>query len=143
MTNLLSRPEYERWLYAVPDTYASVQSSTLRFFTTSATTCVVAGTVFFYDGHELRVSELVDFAAGEILDYGYEVWLGGEKLYWYDPQPHPDDATLAVTYPHHKHVPPDIKHHRVPAPELSFNRSNLPHLIEEIERSLSPGSTSS
>jgi hypothetical protein len=35
--------------------------------------------------------------------------------------------------PHHKHVPPDIKHHRVPAPQLRFDRSNLPFLIEEIE----------
>jgi hypothetical protein len=31
-------------------------------------------------------------------------------------------------------VLPDIKHHRVPAPELSFTRPNLPFLIEEIER---------
>jgi len=35
-----------------------------------------------------------------------------------------------------KHVPPDIKHHRVPAPELSFTRPNLPVLIAEIERDL-------
>jgi len=27
-----------------------------------------------------------------------------------------------------------IKHHRVPAPELSFTRPNLPVLIAEIER---------
>jgi hypothetical protein len=30
----------------------------------------------------------------------------------------------------------DIKHHRIPAPELSFTRPNLPVLIEEIERLL-------
>lgn len=136
MTYLLSRPDYERWLYAIPATYASVQMSTLRFFTTSATAAVVMGTVVFRSGHELRVSELVDFAAGEILDYGYEVWLGSEKLYWYDPQPHPDDPALTSTYPHHKHIPPDIKHHRIPAPELSFDRPNLPLLIEEVEHSL-------
>ena len=81
MTNLLSRPDYERRLYAVPDTYPSVRSSTLRFFTTSATTGIVLGTVFFHSGHELHVSELVDFAAGDILDYGYEIWRGGEKLW--------------------------------------------------------------
>jgi hypothetical protein len=79
---------------------------------------------------------LVDFAAGEILDYGYEVWRSGEKLYWYDPQPHPGDPTLASTDPHHKHIPPDIKHHRIPAPGLSFDRPNLPLLIEEIAASL-------
>jgi hypothetical protein len=136
MTLLLSRPEYERWLYAIPETYPSVRSSTVRFFTTSSTTSVVAGTVFFRSGHELRVSELVDHAAGEILDYGYEVCLGEEKLYWYDPQPHPTDSSLTSTYPHHKHVPPDIKHNRIPAPELSFVRPNLPLLIEEIARGL-------
>ncbi len=70
--------------------------------------------------------------------YGYEVWRGSEKLYWYDSQPHPADASLASTDPHHKHIPPDIKHHRVPAPGLSFNRPNLPFLIEEIESGLPP-----
>ncbi|MEA3396992.1 MAG: DUF6516 family protein [Chloroflexota bacterium] len=139
MTYLLSRPDYEQWLYAIPDTYASVRSSTVRFYTTSATTGVVQGTIFFHSGHELRVTELVDFAVGDILDYGYEVWQGGEKLYWYDPQPHPDDPTLASTYPHHKHIPPDIKHNRVPAPDLSFTQPNLPLLIEEIERELIEG----
>jgi len=32
--------------------------------------------------------------------------------------------------------PPDINHHRIPAPDLSFTRPNLPLLIEEIEREL-------
>ncbi len=134
MTDLLSRPDYERWLYAIPATFASVHSSTLRFFTTSATTGVVQGIIFFHSGHELRISELIDFAAGDILDYGYEVWWGGEKLYWYDPQPHPDDPALASTHPHHRHIPPDIKHHRIPAPEISFTQPNLPFLIREIEK---------
>lgn len=134
MTLLLTRPEYEQWLYAIPDTYTSVRSSTLHFFTASATAGVVQGVIFFHSGHELHVSELVDFAVGDILDYGYEVWQSGEKLYWYDPQPHPDDPTLASTHPHHKHVPPDIKHHRVPAPDLSFTKPNLPFLIQEVER---------
>lgn len=47
---------------------------------------------------------------------------------------------LASTYPHHKHVLPDpaagsgqsIKHNRIPAPAISFERPNLPALIEEI-----------
>jgi hypothetical protein len=41
---------------------------------------------------------------------------------------------LASAHPHHKHVPPDIKRHRISAPGLSFIRPNLPFLIEEIER---------
>ena len=42
-------------------------------------------------------------------------------------------CSLPETYPHHKHVPPDLKHHRIPTAELSFTRPNLPFLIGEIE----------
>lgn len=59
-----------------------------------------------------------------------------EKLYWYDSWPHPNDPTLAATFPHHKHISPDIKHHRIPARDLSFTKANLPALIVEIERDL-------
>ena len=68
--------------------------------------------------------------------YSYEVWQGSEKLYWYDSQPHPGDPSLAATDPHHKHIPPDIKNHRLPAPDLSFTWPNLPFLIREIEQVL-------
>lgn len=47
-----------------------------------------------------------------------------------------NDPSLASTDPHHKHVPPEIKRHRIPAPDLSFTRPNLPFLIEEIEHEL-------
>jgi hypothetical protein len=49
-----------------------------------------------------------------------------DRLYWYNSFPHPNDASLAATDPHHKHVPPDIKHHRVPTSELSFTKPNRP-----------------
>jgi Family of unknown function (DUF6516) len=74
-----------------------------------------------------------DFAAGLITSYSYEVYRGDERLYWYDDFPHPEDLTLAATFPHHKHVPPDIKHHRIPAPDISFTHPNLPGLLREIE----------
>jgi hypothetical protein len=50
--------------------------------------------------------------------------------------PHPDQPALASTHPHHKHVPPEIKHHRIAAPGLRFDVPNLPLLIEEVERQL-------
>jgi len=75
----------------------------------------------------------INFLTGRIRDYGYEVYHGDEKLYWYDCWPHPDNPLLASTHPHHKHIPPDIKHHRIPAPNLSFTNPNLPALIREIE----------
>ncbi len=40
---------------------------------------------------------------------GYEVWRGKEKVYWYDAQPHPNDPALQSTYPHHKHIQPNIR----------------------------------
>jgi hypothetical protein len=87
----------------------------------------------FTGGFRLRLREELDFDAGLITAYGYEVYQSGERLYWYDDFPHPEDATLASTHPHHKHVPPDIKHHRIPAPGISFEHPNLPLLIQEIE----------
>jgi hypothetical protein len=30
-------------------------------------------------------------------------------------------------------LPPDIKHHRIPAPAMSFTQPNLPVLIAEVE----------
>lgn len=92
--------------------------------------------MIFSGGVRLVVNErlMQDGEALRIVSYGYEVWHGAEKLYWYDSQPHPNDPTLVSTHPHHKHVPPDIKHHRLPAPGLSLTPPNLPALIAEISR---------
>ena len=114
--------------------------------------------VFFGNQIVLCIQEYLNFELGVIEGYGYEVSraavsLDGadapdtaeycrasyphkEKLYWYDSFPHPNDPTLASTDPHHKHVPPDIKHHRIPAPDLSFARPNLSFLIREIEHEI-------
>jgi hypothetical protein len=95
----------------------------------------VTGELYFDSGVRLVVRErLVYHRLPVVIDwYGYEVWRGNEKLYWYDSQPHPSDPALQSTDPHHKHIPPDIKHHRIPAPEMSFTQPNLPTLIREIE----------
>jgi hypothetical protein len=81
-------------------------------------------------------NEQVDFKRKQLVDYGHVVHQGGEKLYYYDSQPHPNYPSLASTHPHHKHIPPDIKPHRIPAPGLSFERSNLEFVIREIEATL-------
>jgi len=91
------------------------------------------GRSLFVHGLRLRLREELDFDAGLITAYGYEVYQGDERLFWYDDFPHPDDPELAATFPHHKHVPPDIRHHRVPAPGMSFVVPNLPRLLQEIE----------
>ncbi len=90
--------------------------------------------MFLDGGYRLRVREEIDFEVGLIVSYGYEVYHGDKRLYWYDDFPHPNDPALAETYPHHKHVPPDIKRNRVPAPNIKFERPNLAELLEEIER---------
>lgn len=46
------------------------------------------------------------------------------------------EVTFASTYPHHKHIHPDVRHHRIPAPNMSFTQPNLPTLIREIEKLL-------
>jgi len=111
----------------------TVEHSTVAVWSTSPYTGIAEGEVFFSNGIRLRLREELDFYAGLITSYGYEVYRGAERLYWYDDFPHPNDPNLASTFPHHKHVPPDIKHTRIPAPEMSFIRSNLLVLIREIE----------
>jgi hypothetical protein len=71
--------------------------------------------------------------AALITAYGCEVYQGDERLFWYDDFPHPSDPALASTFPHHKHVPPDFRNHRIPAPGMSFTLPNLPRLVQEIE----------
>ena len=128
--------EYERFVYTIVDAYPSVQQSTLVFIRLDPLAGELEGDLRFAGDITLQVYELVDFRRLVIIKYSYEVYRGEEKLYWYDPFPHPHIPELASTDPHHKHVPPDMKHNRVPAPGLSFTQANLPFLIEEIERVL-------
>jgi len=131
-TSLNSLTDYSRFvteLFHRP----TVVSSTVTVWSDSPYTGIAEGEVFFSNGIRLRLREELDFDAGLITSYGYEVYRGAERLYWYDDFPHPNDPNLVSTFPHHKHVPPDIKHNRIPAPEIRFNRPNLPVLIREIE----------
>lgn len=111
----------------------TVSRSTVVVWSDSPFTGVAEGEVFFANGIRLRMREELDFDAGLITAYGYEVYRGAERLFWYDDFPHPMDGTLASTFPHHKHIPPDIRRNRVPAPNMSFTQPNLPVLLAEIE----------
>ncbi len=127
--------DYELFLYTLAQQFPSVRRSTLTFARLGSSLARVAGELYFDRGIRLVVRERVLYDRSPlVIDwYGYEVWQGNEKLYWYDSQPHPGETALQSTYPHHKHVPPDVKHHRIPAPDMSFTRPNLPVLIKEIE----------
>jgi hypothetical protein len=153
----LSSPRaYETFIYTLSERYPRIRRSTLVYVSSGTLFGRVEGMVFFEGQIVLCMQEHLNFELGVIEGYGYEVShalvsLDGadapgaaeycrasyphkEKLYWYDSFPHPNDPTLASTDPHHKHIPPDIKRHRIPAPNLSFTRPNLPFLIEEIKR---------
>ncbi|HTA29811.1 MAG TPA: DUF6516 family protein [Candidatus Cybelea sp.] len=140
MSNPLRTPEdYELFIYSLPEQFKSIRQSTVTLVRLGASLGRVAGELQFDRGFRLVVRERILFdRLPVVIDwYGYEVWGGEEKLFWYDSQPHPREAVLRETHPHHKHIPPDIKHNRIPAPEMSFDRPNFPVLIEEIEKLIS------
>lgn len=140
MSRFQSLREYELFVYSLPDQFPRIVRSTLVVAQRGRYYAELAGEVLFPDGYRLNVYERLSWDAGPLAieGYSYEVWRGGDELYWYDSQPHPNDPTLASTDPHHKHLPPDIKHHRIPAPGLSFTEQNLSFLIREIETAFFP-----
>ena len=127
--------DYEFLLYSLTERFPSIHRSTLVLARRGATLARVSGELHFADELRLIVRERLVFdRLPVVLDsYGYEIWEGNEKLCWYDSQPHPDDPSLQATHPHHKHVPPDLKHNRIPAANMSFERPNIPALVGEIE----------
>ncbi len=127
--------DYEIFLYSLSDRFPTIQQSSLVLVRRGSTLARVAGEITFEHGFRLIVRERLVFGRLPVLidSYGYEIWQDSEKLCWYDSQPHPDDLALQSTHPHHKHIPPDIKHHRIPAENMSFDRPNLPELVAEVE----------
>ncbi|MCL4262393.1 MAG: hypothetical protein KJ069_04230 [Anaerolineae bacterium] len=132
---LRSAEDYELFLYTLPDQFPSVHRSTVTFVRRGSSLARIVGELHF--AHHLRVvvrERILFHRLPAIIDwYGYEIWQGEERLFWYDPQPHPNEPELQSTHPHHKHISPDIKHNRVPAPGMSFNQPNLPQIIREVE----------
>lgn len=136
MNNSLQTIEdYELFLYTLTEKFPSIRSSTVTLIKRGSSLARVAGEIHFDKGYFIVVRERLLFHLSPILIdwYGYEIWKGEEKLSWYDSQPHPNESKLESTYPHHKHVPPNIKRNRIPAPTMSFDKPNLPELILEIE----------
>ena len=127
---------YENFIYTIPEIFAAkgVESSTVTFVRRGTTMARVRGEIRFKHGFRLTIREriLYDRLPLRIDEYGYEGWRDDEKLYWYDSQPHPHIEELQSTHPPHKHVPPNIKQNRIPAPNMGFEQPNLPSLISEI-----------
>ena len=112
--------------------YSEIKDSRISFFAVGKDVYLASGVIDFTSNIRLVFKESLDFSVHKILKYVYEVYQGIQLICYYDSQPHPDDPDLASTFPHHKHVPPDIKHNRRPAPHISFDRPNLSILIQEI-----------
>lgn len=135
MSPFQSLREYEEYVYTIRQRFSSIQRSTLVVVRRGKRVAVLKGELTFTEGYRITIQERLSFDTGtvEIEFYGYELWRNTEKLAWYDAQPHPNNPKLASTHPHHKHIPPDIKHNRILAPNMSFVQPNLPALIAEIE----------
>jgi hypothetical protein len=135
MSQFQSLREYELFVYTLTEQFPAVRYSTLVVARRGRYLAELKGELGLLDNYRLAVYERLTWDVGTLTieGYSYELWQGSQKLYWYDSQPHPNDPTLASTHPHHKHLPPDIKHNRIPAPGLSFTPPNLPFLFEEIE----------
>ena len=137
MSNPLRTSEdYELFLYSLTNQFPSIRRSTITFVRQGISLARIVGELHF--DHQIRIAvreRVVYRRLPAVLDwYGYEVWQGQEKLFWYDPQPHPNAPDLRSTHPHHKHIPPDIKHNRIAAPGMSFTQPNLPRIIDEVQR---------
>lgn len=135
MNPFLSLRDYEVYVYTIGRYHASIVRSTLIIAQRGRRYAELSGELVFQEGLRLTVYERLTWETGKLTieGYSYEGWKDSDKLYWYDSQPHPNDPALQETHPHHKHVPPDIKHNRILAPSMSLDRPNLPVLIEEME----------
>jgi hypothetical protein len=133
-----SMASYSAFVHALAERHPFVTSSTLALAPIGATLAKLEGRVECRGGIGLEVWELIDFAAERIRSYSYELYRSREKVCWYDSWKHPEIAALASTFPHHKHVPPNLRDHRVPAPGISFESPNLDVVLEDIRRDWLP-----
>jgi hypothetical protein len=125
---------YSGFVYGLPERHSIVTGSTLTLAPIGATLGKLEGRIECQGGIHLEVWELVDFDAHSIRTYSYEVYRDAEKVCWYDPWEHPEIPALAATFPHHKHVLPNLREHRVPAPGIGFRSPNLDIVLEDVRR---------
>ncbi len=124
---------YSAFVYSLPERHFFVSGSSLVLVPVGATLAQLEGSIECQGGIYLEIWELIDFSAQRIRNYSYEVYRG-EKICWYDSWPHPEIPALAPTFPHHRHIPPNLREHRVPAPGISFESPNLDVVLNDICR---------
>ena len=84
----------------------TIDRSTVIVWSDSPYTGIAEGEIFVLNGFRRRLREELDFDTNLIASYGYEVYRGEERLFWYDDFPHPELPGLASTFPHHKQYRP-------------------------------------
>jgi len=87
MTGFPSRQDYELLIYTLSQRYPDIVFSSVHLYTTSPGTATVTGSIRFRSGLELRVFEIVDFVAGRISDYSYDVLREGDAGTIHSPIP--------------------------------------------------------
>jgi len=112
--------------------YLAIERLEASLYTLGTNICRASGIITFKKEISLKFVERINIKITNIYFYSYEIRQDSRVLYFYDPQPHPENHNLASTFPHHKHVPPNIKRNRHPAPGISYEKPNLPFLIQEI-----------
>jgi hypothetical protein len=125
---------YSAFVYAVAERRPFITNSTLVLAPVGATLAKLEGHLECQSGIRVEIWELVDFAERRIRTYSYEIYRGDEKICWYDSWEHPEIPALASTFPHHKHILPNLRDHRVPAPGISFESPNLDVILEDVRR---------
>ncbi len=125
---------YSAFVYALAERHPFVMGSTLVLAPIGATLAKLEGRIECQHGIHLEIWELIDFAARRIRTYSCEVYRGDEKICWHDCWEHPEIPALAATFPHHKHIQPNLRDNRVPAPRISFESPNLDVVLEGIRR---------
>ena len=125
---------YGALVYGLAQRHSFVVNSTLALIPIGATLAELEGRIECGGGLHLEVWELIDFATKRIRSYSYEVYRDGEKICWYDSWEHPEIPALAVTFPHHKHIQPNLRHNRVPAHGISFTSPNLDVVVADTRR---------
>ncbi len=123
---------YSVFIYTLSERHSFIINSTLALAAIGAALAKLEGRIECQKEIHLEIWELIDFESQRIRAYSYEVYQRGEKIFWYDHWEHPEISSLAATFPHHKHVLPDLRENRVPAHGLSFESPNLDIVLEDV-----------
>lgn len=97
MIDLFQTPDdYELFIYTLTEQFPIVRYSPVTFVRRGASLARVAGEIHFEFGIRLAIRERIVIAPLPVVidAYGYEARRAEERLFWYDPQPHPGDLLL-------------------------------------------------